>query len=94
MSTPAGLCSRGRCMRRPRRSRGQKREVAASDDATTFRFSDIAKSGEQSQDSRSTPTAMDSPPPMQIAATPRRCWRDSSAWSKVTRMRVPLAPIG
>jgi hypothetical protein len=38
--------------------------------------------------------AVPSPPPMQMAATPRRSPRASSAWSSVTTMRAPEAPIG
>ena len=42
----------------------------------------------------STQTAIPSPPPMQMAATPRRAPRSRIVWSSVTRMRAPLAPIG
>jgi len=50
--------------------------------------------GERSQPSLSTIIAVASPPPMQIAAQPRRAPRRSIALSRVTRMRAPEAPIG
>ncbi len=43
---------------------------------------------------RSMAMAVPSPPPIQIAATPRFKSRFSKAFSKVTMMRAPDAPIG
>src|SRR5262249_59612185 len=43
---------------------------------------------------RSTTMAMPCPPPMHSDATPRRASRAAMAWSRVTRTRAPLAPIG
>jgi len=43
---------------------------------------------------RSTIMAVASPPPMQIAAQPRRAPRSAMAWSRVTRMRAPEQPMG
>src|SRR6056300_4887 len=43
---------------------------------------------------RSMAMAVPSPPPMQIAATPRLRSCRSKAFSKVTKIRAPEAPIG
>ena len=43
---------------------------------------------------RSMAIAVPSPPPMQIAATPRLSPRFSSAFRSVTMIRAPEAPIG
>ncbi|MNE32408.1 hypothetical protein D3C80_1260190 [compost metagenome] len=50
--------------------------------------------GQSPQSRRSTAMAVASPPPMQMAATPRRRPWLRSAASRVTRMRAPEAPIG
>ena len=43
---------------------------------------------------RSTHIAMPMPPPIHKAATPLCRFRASSAWSRVTRIRAPEAPMG
>lgn len=54
---------------------------------------DISGKKKQSQ-TRSIAMAVPSPPPMQMAATPRLRPRVSSAFKSVTMIRAPDAPIG
>src|SRR6056297_391180 len=50
--------------------------------------------GADTDQTRSIAMAVPSPPPMQIAATPRLRSRFSKAFSSVTMIRAPLAPMG